>query len=86
MSEQNAFDALNARDNENIHYINPGVRVEGTGDQAVLTITLPIAELAKSRKGPNRRGALGFMFNPCDFELDGKKYRVYPGWTTLTRR
>jgi hypothetical protein len=86
MSDQNAFDTLNARDNQEVHRITPGVRVEGTGDNSVLTLTLPIIEIAKSRKGPNRRGALGFLFGPIDFEHDGKKYRLYPGWTSLTRR
>lgn len=85
-NDQNAFATLNARENENVHHINPIVTMDGTGPDAMLTIALPVAEIAKSKKGPKGRGALGFVCGPIDFEIDSKKYRVYPGWTTLTRR
>lgn len=86
MPDLNAFAALAARENDNMHRITPDARLEGNGESAVLIITLSLTEIAKSRKGPKRRGAIGFLFEPIDFIYDGKKYRLYPGWTSLTKR
>lgn len=87
MTDQNAFATLSARENENVHHINPIVTMTGNDTETMINITLPVSEIAKSKKGPTKgRGALGFVFGPIDFEIDGKKYRIYPGWTTLTRR
>ena len=85
-NDQNAFAALSARENGDLHHIDPIVTMTGNGTEAMINITLPVAEIAKSRKGPKGRGALGFVFGPIDFEIAGKKFRIYPGWTTLTRR
>lgn len=86
MNDQNAFAALAARENGDLQHIDPIVTMDGTGPDAMLNIALRVSEIAKSKKGPKGRGALGFVFGPIDFEIDGKKYRIYPGWTTLTRR
>lgn len=82
----NAFTTLSAKENHDVHHITPTVEMIGDGMDADVRITIPVEEIAKSRKGTNQRGAIGFVFDPIDFDINGKKYRIYPGWTTLTRR
>lgn len=73
MTEQNAFDALFEKQNQDVHRIIPTSHVDQ--DRNTLVIELDLAEIAKSRKR-NDRGPRGFIFEPVDFETGGKRIRL----------
>jgi hypothetical protein len=51
-----------------------------------LVLSLPISSIGESKQSSGEKGAIGFMFAPIQFEVNGHVYQINPGWTTLTAR
>jgi hypothetical protein len=84
----NAFDALQPRETkaDKAHRVAAGVTVEGDGVDGTLVLRLPIVEIAKSKKSNGEKGAIGFMFDPVEFTVNGRTFSIKPGWTTLSAK
>jgi hypothetical protein len=88
----NAFTALAKPNEEKAHRIIPTGKVEGAGVSADgtvtgnLSVTFPLAEIAKSKASKGEKGSIGFMCDPIEFTVNGQRFALRPGWVTLSAR
>jgi hypothetical protein len=75
----NAFTLLAGKTSK-AHNITPGV----VFDKEKVTLTFPIGSIAQSKRSDGAKGSVGFMCQPAEFVLAGKRYALRPGWVTLS--
>lgn len=82
----NALTELTKKNQTKVHRSFLEGHIEGTGDDAVMHIALPLKEIARSRPGTGQRHSLGFALT-VDFSLpDGTPCQLYAPWVSLTAR
>jgi hypothetical protein len=86
MMEYNALTQLVQKKNPNgPHRIRPEARIEGTGEDLTIVLSLPLRELQKARQGTGARHAVGFAMAPAEFALpDGTTFELTSPWITIS--
>lgn len=89
MENNNALTLLTQTQNPNRpHRIPTVATVQGTGEDIIIVLALPLREIQKSRPGTGPRRSVGFRMGPVEFTLpdDGGTFQLSSAWVSIAVR
>jgi hypothetical protein len=88
MEHYDALQKLQQKKNPNAPLqIRSQAKVQGTGEEAMVVLTLPVHELQQARPGTGARRSVGFSLGPVEFTLpDGGTFQLTSAWVAINVR